>query len=57
MTDEQKANIRYLIKYYDERSADWSVALEYEVRKFNGSLPHQELWPKKPMKPRKKRSL
>lgn len=54
MTDEQKARIRFLIAYYDLRGADWSVALEYEVRRFNNSLPAQERWPKKPGKEKAK---
>jgi hypothetical protein len=45
LTDEQKADIRFLIAYYDHRGADWSNALEYQVRTYNGSLPHQERWP------------
>jgi hypothetical protein len=47
MTDQQKVDIRYLIAYYDARGADWSLALEYEVRRFNGSLPAQEREPRK----------
>lgn len=42
MNAEQKERIKFLIAYYEERGADWSIALEYEVRRFNGNLPGQK---------------
>jgi hypothetical protein len=42
MTDQEKANIKLLIATYEAVDADWSIALESEVRKYNGSLPDQE---------------
>lgn len=47
MTPEQREDIKLLIRVYEERGSDWSLALEYTVRKYNGSLPHQEAPPKK----------
>lgn len=47
LTPDQKDDIRLLIALYDYNGWDWSIALEYEVRKMNGSLPHQERWPVK----------
>jgi len=31
--------------YFDAAGADWSNIAEYLIRKYNGSLPHQEQWP------------
>jgi hypothetical protein len=45
VTDDQKKNIKLLIATYEAMDADWSIALEYEVRKYNGNLPHQERHP------------
>lgn len=42
MTDQEKSNIKLLIATYEAMGADWSIALEYEIRKYNGSLPDQE---------------
>ena len=42
MNTEQKADVKFLIEYYESRGWDWSEALEYQVRRSNGSLPWQE---------------
>ena len=42
MTDDQKAEIKRLIAWYDAEGVDWSSALEFTVRLYNGSLPNQE---------------
>jgi hypothetical protein len=45
VTPEQREDIKLLIAVYEEHGCDWSTALEYTVRKYHGTLPHQERWP------------
>jgi len=42
MNASQKADVKFLIEFYESRGWDWSDALEFTVRRCHGSLPWQE---------------
>jgi len=52
MNEEQKADIRALIEFYDQRGWDWTDALEFQVRYYNKSLPTDEWLKLRSMRPR-----
>jgi hypothetical protein len=45
MTPAEREDIKLLIAVYEERGADWSIAAEYLIRRYHGSLPWQEYSP------------
>ena len=47
MNAKQREYIKALIKYYDRRGWDWSDVLEFQVRRFQHSLPWTWFHPEK----------
>lgn len=60
MTQAERDDVKALIRFYEKRGWDWSLAVEFHIRRYNGTWPEQRRWPyvrgKRNAKPESKRT-